>query len=108
MAFPSIRISPPVIGASPETAISVEVLPAPLEPMMAVISRGRARRSTPRKAWMWPYSTRKPLTSSMSRLQPGTEVGLDHLRVALDLDGGSLRDLLAEVEHRHHIRDAHD
>ncbi len=54
MVCPSSRISPPVTGASPEIAISVEVLPAPLEPMMAVISRGRASRSTPRRAWTWP------------------------------------------------------
>jgi len=59
---PRKRISPAVMGASPEMAMRVEVLPAPLEPMMAVISPSRASRSTPRSAWMWPYSTRRPRT----------------------------------------------
>jgi len=38
MLWPSKRISPALIGASPEIAIKVEVFPAPFEPMIAVIS----------------------------------------------------------------------
>ena len=109
IVWPSSRISPPVIGARPEIAISVEVLPAPLEPMIAVISRCRAPRGRCRAE---PGHGRRrpagPRLKHAASSRPVTEIGLDHLRVALDVGGRALRDLLAEVEHRHDVGDAHD
>src|SRR5215475_2573663 len=104
ISLPLNRMLPPVIGARPEIAIRVEVLPAPLDPITAVTSPWGASRSTPRRACTWPYATANPRNSSMClvRCESGgrAEVCFDDLGIALDLRSAALGDLLPEIEHR--------
>src|SRR6267142_2821581 len=87
-------IVPRVGWRRPEIVLSAVVFPAPLLPRIVTIS--------PRPTSS-PSTARPPGTGAT-----GTEVGLDHARIALDLAGRTLRDLLAVVQHGHPVGDLHD
>jgi hypothetical protein len=54
MDVPSIVISPPVTGRSPEITRSSVVLPAPLAPITATASPAFTCMETPNRAWKAP------------------------------------------------------
>ncbi|KAI1697406.1 hypothetical protein Ddc_19716 [Ditylenchus destructor] len=112
-------------GGSPVTALSVVVLPAPLAPIRQTSSPWRTSKSTPLTAWMPPYATLSPSTWRrmlsaivlLSLCRSGSGVGLvgrmraqirfNDLGVALHVRGRALGDLLAVIEHRHPVAQAH-
>ena len=53
-SMPSRKTRPPDGGASPMTALSRLVLPAPLAPTRATVSPGATARSMPNRAWAAP------------------------------------------------------
>src|SRR5512134_4044665 len=88
---------------SPASAFSVVDLPAPLAPINVTSSPCATVRSIPFTAWMPPYATRSPLTSS----KRASQVGLDHRRVALHGGRVAFGNLHAVVEHRHAVAQSH-
>src|SRR5579863_4841868 len=102
---PFQEIVPAVGRTSPEMVESVVVLPAPLPPIRATISPISTLNEMPLSTSIWPYDTRR--SSILSMAVPPAEIGLDHLRIALDVRRRALGDLLAEVEHRDAVADAH-
>src|SRR4051812_18362728 len=125
MSVPA-NVTLPARGAMmPLIVRSVVVLPAPFDPIRVTISPSRTSIEMPLSASMRPYDVRR--FSIRSRGSPaargarsviasrlarggsaGAEVGLDHGRVALDLDRDALGDLLAVIEHRDALGDLHD
>src|SRR2546421_1135439 len=113
--LPRYSMSPAATGWMPVMAFSVVVLPAPFAPMRLTSSPSRTSNDTPLTAWMPPYATLRPVTlsrvfaiarSSVSFVT-GAEVRLDHLLVALHVVRRAFGDLLAVVEHRHAVAQAH-
>src|SRR5437867_3571692 len=103
----------PRVGASrPETARSVDVLPAPLAPITQTSSPGYTTRSRPRRTATGPYAAwRSSRLSNGARSDTaidGPQVGADDVRVRLDRGGRALRDHAAVVQHDHGVRDGHD
>src|SRR5439155_291327 len=79
----------PRVGASrPETARSVDVLPAPLAPITQTSSPGYTTRSRPRRTATGPYAAwRSSRLSNGARSDTaidGPQVGADDVRVRLD------------------------
>src|SRR5919204_4224275 len=97
MSVPSKTTRPAAGRTRPEMARSVDVLPAPLGPMTATISRSPTVRLTRSTAITFPYRTDSSATSSIADLD--TEVGLDDGRILLDGLGRALGDAHAVVEH---------
>src|SRR5918994_681884 len=87
---------------------SVVDLPAPLEPISVTTSPSSTCSVTPLSASMEPYAVTISSTSSSGIRSPLLpEVGLDDLRVVAHLHRLALGDLLAVVEHRDLLGDAH-
>src|SRR6266481_1651012 len=89
-SVPRKTTRPPAVGTRPVMALRVEVLPAPLGPMIATTSPSATSSELPSTAVTLPERTARPLTSSSSIL--GAQVGLDHRRVRLDVARHSLGD----------------
>src|SRR5579872_165677 len=98
-------IVPEVGRTSPEMVESVVVLPAPLPPISATISFVSTLNEMPFSTSIWPYDTCRLSTLSMT--MPPAEIGLDHLRIALNVGRRAFGDLLAEIEHRDAVADPH-
>src|SRR5262245_21341925 len=96
---PSKRIDPRYATRA-EIALSVDVLPAPLGPIMATTSPAATSRSTPRTASTAPYDTDTSRSSSTSGFLFDAEVGVDHTRVCKHDVRRTHCDQLPELEHR--------
>src|SRR2546426_896431 len=109
---PSNTMRPRVGASRPETARSVDVLPAPLAPITQTSSPGYTTRSRPRRTATGPYAAwRSSRLSNGARSDTaidGPQVGADDVRVRLDRGGRALRDHAAVVQHDHGVRDGHD
>src|SRR5438105_9404665 len=107
---PSIRTpsnsTRPAVGArSPEMALSRVDFPAPLEPSKATISPRCTEREMPCKAGTPAYAALRSWTRSAAS---GTEIRLDHPRIAGDLPGRTLGDAPSGVQHHHPVAHRHD
>src|SRR3954451_24575850 len=96
MSWQSTTTRPPTGRTAPQIALSVEVLPAPLEPSTTATWPSASCRSMPRTACSTPERTSRPVTSSIGEL-PLSEVGLLHLGPQRGLPRGALGDATAEV-----------
>src|SRR5438445_1620708 len=109
---PSNTMRPRVGASRPETARSVDVLPAPLAPITQTSSPGYTTRSRPRRTATGPYAAwRSSRLSNGARSDTaidGPQVGADDVRVRLDRGGRALRDHAAVGQHDHGVRDGHD
>src|SRR3954451_3505746 len=96
-------------GVRPEIERSVVDFPAPLEPISVTTSPSSTVSETPLSASIDPYAVTMSSTSSIGAMSALlSEVGLDDLGVVADLHRLALRDLLAVVEDRDLLGDAHD
>src|SRR5438046_5733257 len=109
---PSNTMRPRVGERRPDTARSVEVLPAPLAPIRQTSSPGCTTRSRPRRATTGPYaawrSSRLSNGVRSGAVTGGSQVGADNVRVRLDGGGRACGDHAAMVQHDHGVRDRHD
>src|ERR1700742_5205948 len=105
MSSPFQEMVPAVGRTSPEMVLSVVVLPAPLPPIRATISPMSTLNEMPFSTSIWPYDTWR--SSILSMAMPPAEIGLDDLRIALNVRRRALGDFLAEVEHRDAVADSH-
>src|SRR2546422_1558917 len=109
---PSNTMRPRVGESRPDTARSVEVLPAPLAPIRQTNSPGCTTRSRPRRAATGPYaawrSSRLSNGVRSGTITGGPQIGADDVRVRLDGGGRALGDHAAVVQHDHGVRDGHD
>src|SRR5689334_16116103 len=80
--------------------------PAPFAPMRATISPSSTCRLIPCRAWMRPYS--RVMLSISSSIGRYPQVRCDHLRVVPHLGGGTLGDLLSELQDHQPVAHAHD
>src|SRR5262249_25195527 len=102
---PSKRMRPAAARTSPEMVRSVVVFPAPLAPSRHTNSPAPTVSVTPWSAAIRPYRASTPSSVSTG---PRSEIGPDHLGVALDLLGGAVRDEPTVVQDEHVVGDAHD
>src|SRR2546425_7908604 len=113
VALPSIRWpskrTSPVVFTMPQTARRVVVFPAPLAPRMVVMPPVSTAKCRPWSTLIPPYCACRLSASRRAGMGSvlASEVGLDHVRVLLDLGGRALRDLPPEVEHDHAVGDLH-
>src|SRR2546428_12503425 len=109
---PSNTMRPRVGASRPETARSVDVLPAPLAPITQTSSPGYTTRSRPRRTATGPYAAwRSSRLSNGARSDTaidGPQVGADDVRVRLDRGGGGPPDHPAGGQHDDGVRDGHD
>src|SRR2546422_3703887 len=109
---PSNTMRPRVGASRPETARSVDVLPAPLAPITQTSSPGYTTRSRPRRTATGPYAAwRSSRLSNGARSDTaidGPQVGADDVRVRLDRGGGGPRGHAGLGSDRHGVRDGHD
>src|SRR5438132_5671859 len=105
---PASTMRPRVGARRPETARSVDVVPAPLAPITQTSSPGYTTRSRPRRTATGPYAAwRSSRLSNGARSDTaidGPQVGADDVRVRLDRGGRALRDHAAVVPHGHRVR----
>src|SRR5918994_4357491 len=110
MRFPLKRISPPVIGCTPERARSSVVFPAPFAPTRATTSPLRTSRLTPFRTSMRPYALRRFSTSSTGTL-PGavpSQISLKDLWIIAHLPRRSLGQRPASLQNQDPVGDLHD
>src|SRR5918994_6377381 len=110
MRFPLKRISPPVIGCTPERARSSVVFPAPFAPTRATTSPVRASRLTPFRTSMRPYALRRFSTSSTGTL-PGavlSQISLKDLWIIAHLPRRAFGQRPAPFENEDPVGDLHD
>src|SRR6185437_4519143 len=100
--FRPSNVTVPPYGIIPEMARRVDVLPAPLGPSRAMAPSGCSSTSTPRTAWVVPYRTCRPSTSSTAR---HPQIGTDDLLVLPDLLGRPLGDDLAQLQDHQAVAD---
>src|SRR3990167_659466 len=104
ISWPSNEIEPLLVLLMPEMAMKIELLPAPLAPSSTTSSPLPACRLTLSRARKLPYDSETPSSFSMF----GSQVSVDHQRVAADLGRCALGDLLAVVQHDDLVGQAHD
>src|ERR687897_2156198 len=110
--FPSSCTSPLRGCRSPLTARSTVDLPAPFGPTMQQTERSGTSRLTSWRTSPPPYPAHTSVSFSTSRLhrllegEVLTEIGVEHLRVALDLVRGAPRDRLTAREHEDRVAEA--
>src|SRR3989442_2863440 len=109
---PSNTMRPRVGASRPDTARSVDVLPAPLAPITQTSSPGYTTRSRPRRTATRPYAAwRSSRLSNGARSDTaidGPQVGADDARVRLDRGGRALPGHAAVGQHDHGVPDGHD
>src|SRR5512136_2145003 len=98
-------MDPEVARRRPEMHLRVVDFPAPLAPRRVTISPRLIVRLTPFSACTWPYWATMDFSSSKFFLF--SQVGLDDLGVAADLQGGALGDLSAVIEDHDPVADPH-
>src|SRR5688500_8584829 len=98
----------PFLGLrTPAIVIMSVVLPAPLGPSRQVMEPAATSRETPFSASILPYAVTSSRTVSITPASRSAEIGFLHQRIVLDLRRRALGDLLAEVEDRDAVGDAH-
>src|SRR3989475_12967931 len=109
---PSNTMRPRVGASRPDTARSVDVLPAPLAPITQTSSPGYTTRSRPRRTATRPYAAwRSSRLSNGARSDTaidGPQVGADDVRVRLDPGGRALPDPAAVGQDGHRCREGND
>src|SRR5579863_7039254 len=108
---PPRRMVPPSLRSRPETDFASVDLPAPLAPRSATISPRSSVRLTFFNTRLRPYPTETDL-SSRSGMVLGSQIGLDHPAVVLNLgrrsrgnDGAGIDDDdgIGHIHHQRHI-----
>src|SRR5712691_2838237 len=95
----------PCLGLSTPAMVSMSVvLPAPFGPSTQVMEPSRTSSDRPFRASIFPYAVTRSTTLSISR---SAQVSFLDRGIVLDLRRSALGDLLAEVEHRDAVGDAH-
>src|SRR2546429_8281815 len=109
---PSNTMRPRVGASRPDTARSVDVLPAPLAPITQTSSPGYTTRSRPRRTATGPYAAwRSSRLSNGARSDTaidGPQVGADDVRVRLDRGGRAPPGHAAGGSHGHGGPEGHD
>src|SRR5215469_12277344 len=121
---PLNAIAPPKRGTSPEMALSVVDLPAPLAPISATISPALTCISRPRSAGIGPYFTCRLLRCSMAQFHRperrgfagvsatasaalGAQIGFDDAGMVANVRRAAIGELLAVVEDGDAVTGAH-